>query len=85
MSHLLRVLEYCAKGVDDGGVGEVLDWCRVDIVCVVIVRHIVEYVLSLIGHTGSVLVVSVHKIPAFLSASATRHKKTGCLPFHPLG
>ena len=74
MSHLLHVFEYRVKGFDDGGVGEVLDWRRVDVVFVVIPRHIVEYSFLLIDRTGSVPVVSVYKVPAFLSASAAKQK-----------
>ena len=41
---LLHVYGHCVKGFVDGGVGEVLDWHYVDIVCVAIVRHIVVLV-----------------------------------------
>ena len=68
-------LGYLVNGLADDGVGEVFDWDHVDVVGVVIVRHIVEYVLPLIAHTGSALVVSVYTIPAFLSTSATKHNK----------
>ena len=38
------VLEDCVAGVGDGGVGKVLNWDRVDIVGVVIVRHLIVLV-----------------------------------------
>ena len=41
VSFLFHIAEYLVKGFDDGGVGEVLDWDCVDVVRVVIIRHIV--------------------------------------------
>ena len=38
---LFHVFEYYVKGLDGGGVGEVLGWDRVDIVGVVIIRHVI--------------------------------------------
>ena len=44
VSFLFHVFEYRVEGLDDGGVGEVFDRDRVDIVGVVIVRHVVVLV-----------------------------------------
>ena len=41
MPFLFHFAEYLVKGFDAGGVGEILDWDCVHVVCVVILRHIV--------------------------------------------
>ena len=41
---LFHVFDYLVKGLDDGGVGEVFDQDSVDIVGVIIVRHVVVLV-----------------------------------------